>query len=84
MDRFEARVLVVQKLKELNLLEKIENIKNVVPYGDRSNTIIEPFLTEQWFADAKFLAKKAIKVVKQNKTKFLPSKLVKNLFSMDE
>ena len=57
IDRFEARKIIIQKLKELNLLEKIENIKNSIPYGDRSNSVIEPLLTEQWFADAKFLAK---------------------------
>ena len=73
LDRFEARKLIVKKLKEKDLLEKIENIKNVVPYGDRSNTIIEPLLTEQWFADAKFLAKKAIDVVKKKKTNFFPN-----------
>ena len=65
LDRFEARKKIIQILKEKKLLVKIENIKNSVPYGDRSNTIIEPLLTEQWFADAKFLAKKAIQVVKQ-------------------
>jgi len=80
MDRFDARILIVKKLKELKILEKIENIKNVVPYGDRSNTIIEPLLTEQWFADAKFLAKKAIKVVKQNKTNFFPNNWSKTYF----
>jgi valyl-tRNA synthetase len=80
MDRFDARVLIIKKLKELNLLEKIENIKNVIPYGDRSNSIIEPLLTEQWFADAKFLAKKAIKVVKQKKTNFFPNNWSKTYF----
>ena len=52
----------------------LKNIKNSVPYGDRSNTIIEPLLTEQWFVDAKFLAKKAIQVVKKKKTKFFPAR----------
>ncbi len=80
MDRFDARILIVKKLKELMVLEKIENIKNVVPYGDRSNSIIEPLLTEQWFADAKFLAKKAINVVKINKTKFFPTNWSKTYF----
>ena len=63
LDRFDARNTIVKILKEKNLLDKIENIKNAVPYGDRSNTIIEPLLTEQWFVDAKFLSKKAIQVV---------------------
>jgi valyl-tRNA synthetase len=80
MNRFDARTLIVKKLKELNLLDKIENIKNVVPYGDRSNSVIEPLLTEQWFVDAKFLAKKAIDVVKRKKTNFFPSNWSKTYF----
>jgi len=73
LDRFEARKIIIKTLKEKDLLEKIESIKNVVPYGDRSNTIIEPLLTEQWFADAKFLAKKAIDAVRKKRTNFFPS-----------
>ena len=42
LDRFEARTIIIKILKETNLLEKIENIKNAIPYGDRSNSIIEP------------------------------------------
>ena len=80
MDRFEARNIIVKMLKERNLLEKIENIKNAVPYGDRSNSIIEPLLTEQWFADAKFLSKKATQVVKKKKTNFFPSNWSKTYF----
>ena len=53
LDRFEARKLIVKKLKEKGNLIKIETIKNKVPYGDRSNSVIEPLLTEQWFVDAK-------------------------------
>jgi len=64
----------------MNLLEKIENIKNVVPYGDRSNSIIEPLLTEQWFVDAKFLSKKASEVVKNKRTNFFPSNWSKTYF----
>ena len=80
LDRFDARNRIVKILKEKNLLKKIENIKNAVPYGDRSNTIIEPLLTEQWFVDAKFLAKKAIQVVKKKKTNFFPSNWSKTYF----
>jgi len=80
LDRFEARREVVKLLKELNLLEKIESIKNSVPYGDRSNSVIEPLLTEQWFANAKFLAKKAMEVVKKKKTNFFPSNWTKTYF----
>jgi len=80
IDRFEARSIIVKALKEKKLLEKIENIKNAVPYGDRSNSIIEPLLTEQWFVDAKFLSKKAIQVVKNKKTNFFPSNWSKTYF----
>ena len=69
LDRLEARKKLVQELKEKNFLDRIESIKNKVPYGDRSNSIIEPLLTEQWFVDAKKLAKKSIEVVKKKKTK---------------
>ena len=80
VDRFEARNLVIKILKEKNILEKIENIKNSVTYGDRSNTLIEPLLTEQWFVNAKFLSKKAIEVVKKKKTNFFPSNWTKIYF----
>jgi len=80
LDRFDARKIITTKLKELNLLEKIENIKNAIPYGDRSNSIIEPLLTEQWFADAKFLSKQAIKAVKKSKTVFFPTNWSKTYF----
>jgi len=80
LDRFDARKEIIKNLKEKNLLEKIENITNMLPYGDRSNSVIEPLLTEQWFADAKFLAKKAIKVVKSKKTNFFPNNWSKTYF----
>ena len=52
LDRFEARKKILKQLKEKEFFVKEENIKNKVPYGDRSNSVIEPFLTEQWFVDA--------------------------------
>ncbi len=80
LDRFDARKLIIRKLKEEGFLLKIESIKNKVPYGDRSNTIIEPLLTEQWFVDAKSLAKKPIKIVKESKTTFYPKNWTKTFF----
>ena len=71
LDRFEARKMILKELKDKEFFVKEENIKNKVPYGDRSNSIIEPFLTEQWFADAKKLSVKAKKVVTSKKNKFL-------------
>ncbi len=80
LDRFEARKLLIRQLKENGSLSKIENIKNKVPYGDRSNTIIEPLLTEQWFVDAKKLSKKPIDIVNKGKTSFFPSNWSKTFF----
>jgi valyl-tRNA synthetase len=80
LDRFDARKLLIRKLKENGHLAKIVSIKNKVPYGDRSNTIIEPLLTKQWFVDAKKLSKKPIKIVKENKTSFYPENWTKTFF----
>ena len=80
LDRFEARKILIKKLKDSGNLVKIESIKNKVPYGDRSNTIIEPLLTEQWFVDAKQLSKKPIKIVNQGKTSFYPENWTKTFF----
>jgi len=80
LDRFEARKKIISELKGLDVLSKVENIKNKVPYGDRSNTIIEPLLTEQWFVDAKSLSKKPIKIVKQKKTIFFPENWTKTFY----
>jgi len=80
LDRFEARKLIINKLKENGQLSKIDQIKNKIPYGDRSNSIIEPLLTEQWFVDAKFLSKKPIDVVKKRETFFYPENWKKTFF----
>ena len=84
LDRFEARKLLIKKLKENGCLIKIDSIKNKVPYGDRSNSIIEPLLTEQWFVDAKKLSKKPIKIVKDGKTTFYPENWTKTFFQWME
>ena len=84
LDRFEARKKIINDLKALDLLDKIESIKNKVPYGDRSNSIIEPLLTEQWFVDAKTLAKKPIQVVKKGQTVFFPENWSKTFFQWME
>jgi valyl-tRNA synthetase len=72
MDRFEARKAIVSEMEELGLLEKVEENAMVIPYGDRSGVVIEPWLTDQWFADAHTLAQPAIKAVEEGKTKFVP------------
>ncbi|MDA9861711.1 valine--tRNA ligase, partial [Candidatus Pelagibacter sp.] len=80
LDRFEARKRILKELKEKDFFVKEENIKNKVPYGDRSNSIIEPFLTEQWFVDAKKLSVKAKEIVNSKKTNFFPANWSKTYF----
>ena len=67
-----ARAKIIADMEELGLLDKIEDTIHAVPYGDRSDTVIEPFLTDQWFVDAKKLAGPAIESVKNGETKFVP------------
>jgi len=80
LDRFEARKKILKELKAKEFFVKEENIKNKVPYGDRSNSVIEPFLTEQWFVDAKKLSIKAKEVVNSKKTNFFPENWSKTYF----
>jgi len=72
LDRFEARHKIIEKLKSLNLFVKEENITHTVPHGDRSNVIVEPWLMDQWYVDAKKLALPAIKAVEESNTTFIP------------
>ena len=72
MDRFAARDKVVAEMEALGLLEKIEDNPMTIPYGDRSGVVIEPWLMDQWFVDAKTLAGPAITAVERGKTKFVP------------
>ncbi len=72
MDRFEARKKVLELLGKKELLVGMENIKQTLPFGDRSGVILEPRLTYQWFVNAEKLAKPAIEVVKSGKIKFIP------------
>ena len=69
-----ARKILLEKLENDGLLVKTETIKHFVPYGDKSGTVIEPMITEQWFLDAPKLAIKAIEVVESGKVKFYPDK----------
>jgi valyl-tRNA synthetase len=84
LDRFEARKLIVKNLKEAGFVEKIEDYKTTIPYGDRSNTIVEPYLTNQWFCNAEELAKQAMQVVRDGDTKFFPSNWEKTYFQWME
>ena len=70
--RFAARKLIVERLEAQGLIEKIEPHVHTVPHGDRSNAVIEPRLTDQWYVDAATLAKPAIEAVKRGRTVFVP------------
>jgi valyl-tRNA synthetase len=84
LDRFAARKAILAKLEQQNLVEKIEPHTHVVPHGDRSNVVIEPFLTDQWYVNAKELAKPAIAAVREGKTKFVPKNWQKTYFDWME
>src|SRR5439155_15916065 len=72
LDRFEARKKIVARLEANGLLEKIEPQTHTVPHGDRSGEVTEPFLTDQWYVDAKSLAQEAIRAVRDGRTVFVP------------
>ncbi len=72
LDRFDARKQIVADFDKAGLLDKIEPHKLMIPRCDRTNQIVEPYLTDQWFVDAKTLAKPAIEAVKNKDIKFIP------------
>ncbi len=80
MDTQTARAKTIEKLEELGLMEKIEDHPMVIPYGDRSNVVIEPMLTDQWFVDAPTLAREAIRAVEQGEMEFVPKSYEKTYF----
>src|SRR3974390_829330 len=84
MDRFAARKAILARLEEKGSVEKIEPQSHVVPHGDRSNVVIEPFLTDQWYVNAQELAKPAIAAVRGGKTKFIPKNWEKTYFDWME
>ncbi len=84
LDRFDARKLILEELTQLGLLIKEEKQEMVIPYGDRSGVVIEPWLTDQWFCNAKKLAIDPIKSVKENKTAFVPKNWENTFFNWME
>ena len=72
MDRYDARKQIVADLEQQGLLEKIDDHKLMVPRGDRSGAVIEPFLTDQWYVKIAPLAKPAIEAVESGKIRFVP------------
>ncbi|MBN7118686.1 valine--tRNA ligase [Ectopseudomonas oleovorans] len=81
LDRFEARKQIVAAFEAAGLLEKIEDHALKVPKGDRSGTVIEPWLTDQWYVSTKPLAEKAIAVVESGEIQFVPKQYENMYFS---
>ena len=79
-DRLDARQRVVEMMNNRGLLEKVEPYAYMVPHGDRSGAVIEPWLTEQWYVDAKTLAQPALAAVRAGKTSFIPKNWEKTYF----
>jgi len=81
LDRFEARKKVVADIEALGLLDQVEDRKVMVPHDEKSKmTVIEPFLTDQWYVDAATLAKPAIEAVEKGDTTFIPKNWDKTYF----
>ena len=88
LDRFEARKLIVSDFEQLGLLVEIKPHKLMVPRGDRTNVVIEPMLTDQWFVavnkpgpDGKSIGQKAIEVVESGEVKFVPENWVNTYYA---
>jgi valyl-tRNA synthetase len=74
LDRFDARKKIVAEIEELGLLDKVEPHTHTVPYGDRGGVPVEPYLTEQWYADAKRLAEEPLAAARDGRVKFVPER----------
>ena len=80
IDRFKARDKVVEEVERLGLLAEIEDHVHQVPYGDRSEAVVEPWLTDQWYVDAHTLAQPALEAVRKGDTTFVPRNWEKTYF----
>jgi len=81
LDRFEARKRVVELIEVEGLLEKVEDRVIQTPFGDRSGVVIEPWLTDQWYVDAKTLAGPAIDAVRNGDIRIVPKTWEKTWFN---
>ncbi len=80
-DRVAVRKKIVERLEAAGLIEKIEPTSHVVPHGDRSGAVLEPFLTDQWYVDAKTLARAPMAAVRERKTVFVPAQWEATFFN---
>ncbi|WP_292752042.1 valine--tRNA ligase, partial [Methylophaga sp. UBA4204] len=81
LDRYAARKQIVADFEALGLLETIQDHKLMVPRGDRSNAVIEPLLTDQWYVKADVLAAPAVEAVQSGKIKFVPANWDKTFYN---
>src|SRR3954447_22364888 len=84
LDRFAARKKIVARLDDFGFLERIEPNTHTVPHGDRSGVVIEPYLTDQWYVDARTMAQPAISAVRRGATTFVPKNWEKTYFDWME
>jgi valyl-tRNA synthetase len=84
LDRFVARKKIAEMLEEKGLIDKIEPHTHMVPHGDRGNVPIEPFLTDQWYVNAKELSFMALAAVREGRTKFVPQNWEKTYYDWME
>jgi len=81
LDRFEARRVLVERLEAEGALARVEDRAIQTPFGDRSGAVIEPWLTDQWYVDAKTLAQPAIEAVKDGRIRIVPETWAKTWFN---
>jgi valyl-tRNA synthetase len=84
LDRLVARKQILARLEDFGFLERTEPNTHMVPHGDRSGVIIEPYLTDQWYVDAKTMAQPAIAAVRSGATSFVPKNWDKTYFEWME
>jgi valyl-tRNA synthetase len=84
VERFAARKQIVARLESFGFVERIEPNTHMVPHGDRSGVILEPYLTDQWYVDAKTLAQPAIAAVRSGRTTFVPQNWEKTYYEWME
>jgi valyl-tRNA synthetase len=80
LDRFEARARVVAELEAAGLVKRVEKHKLVIPRGDRSGAVLEPWLTDQWYVKIAPLAREALAAVEQGRTRFVPENWTRTYF----
>jgi valyl-tRNA synthetase len=80
LDRFDARKKLVAELEAAGLIDRVEKRRHIVPRGDRSGAVLEPYLTDQWYVRIAPLAAPAIEAVESGRTRFVPANWAKTYF----